>query len=205
MKKRRIGILIVVAALMMAILASCTPGLTETKDPDPIETQDPVETQDPDNNNEDEDKEEDKGSSKVEMTLSEIIEAIYGIKDPGLMLGDMEIDLENPDNVKYYTGLTEFENVEQAIASETMIGSQAYSLVMLRVKDAKFAKDIAQDIFKNVDVRKWICVGANDMQVVAKDDVVMLFMTQSFEDGLTSKEAVEAFEEILGTADVVFK
>lgn len=204
MKKRRIGILIIVAALMMAILASCTPGLTETKDPDPTETQDPVETQDPDNN-EDEDKEEDKGSSKVEMTLSEIIEAIYGIKDPGLMLGDMEIDLENPDNVKYYTGLTEFENVEQAIASETMIGSQAYSLVMLRVKDAKFAKDIAQDIFKNVDVRKWICVGANDMQVVAKDDVVMLFMTQSFEDGLTSKEAVEAFEEILGTADVVFK
>ena len=129
--------------------------------------------------------------------LTAIIKKIYEVKDPGLMLAETAVDLSNSDSVKYYTGLSDASKIKEAVASETMIGSQAYSLVLVQLNDEKDAKTVADEMKKGIDTRKWICVGADDLQVVSHDDVIMLFMvSSSLKDNVTSEQMVDAFEKV---------
>ena len=48
-----------------------------------------------------------------------------------------------------------------------------------------------------IDPRKWICVEADDVQVVSYGDVVMLIMVDST-SGLTSQSFVDAFAQVCG-------
>lgn len=137
------------------------------------------------------------------MQLTEIINAIYEKKEPELSLVTDNMDITNADMLKYNTGLSSADKIKEAAISEPMIGSQAYSLVLVRCKNAGDAKDVAQEMKNNIDQRKWVCVEADDLKVVAKDDVVLLFMISSgFNDMITSSDIVNAFKEIAGSVDV---
>ena len=57
---------------------------------------------------------------------------------------------------------------------------------------------------EGIDPFKWICVGAEDLQIVAQGDLIMLFMTSS-EASQTSDDFVAAFTEILGETDLELK
>lgn len=142
------------------------------------------------------------GASAVkgpEGTMSELIDRIYAIKDPQLMVGTMPVDLTDAGSVKYMTGLDDASKVSEAAVSEAMIGSQAYSLVLVRVKDAKDTEAVAKEIQAGINPAKWICVQADDMRVVACGDVVLLIMVSSvFADGVTAQEIVDAFKEVCG-------
>ena len=109
------------------------------------------------------------------------------------------IELSDPDMVLYNTGLSHVENVQEAVVSEAMMG-QPYSLVLVKTKDAASAAAVAQEMFDNIDQRKWICVEADTKTVAYVADVVMLFMVNSdFSDTATTQSMVEAFQKTVGT------
>ena len=58
-----------------------------------------------------------------------------------------------------------------------MTGSIAHSVVLIRLEDAKDATKAVEDIKKNADPRKWICVEAENVYVLSKGDLVVLIMS----------------------------
>lgn len=138
-------------------------------------------------------------SEGVEGTTSEIIDKIYASHAPmELYVDTMELDLSDSDAVRFNTGLKSGEKLSQASISEAMM-SQAYSLVVLRVKNAADAPQVAQDIYDNVNTRKWVCVEADTKTVMYSGDVVVLFMIDSgFHDVATVESMQEAFKTVCG-------
>lgn len=137
--------------------------------------------------------------ANLEGTTSDIIDQVYEKQESGLRVETMPVDLSDADAVKAYTGLDSADQLKEVSASESMMGSQPYSLVMVRVKDANNAKDVAEAMKAGIDQRKWICVEADDLAVAAYGDVVMLVMVGSnFGDLVTSAQMVAAFKDVCG-------
>ena len=112
----------------------------------------------------------------VEGTLEEIMAKVYtGISEENLpmMLGNIPVDSEN---VEGFLGTTEV-NYKEAMASESMVGSIAHSVVLVRMNDAKEADAAVETIKANVNPRKWICVEASNVAVKSKGDLVILIMS----------------------------
>ena len=143
-------------------------------------------------------------AGSVEGTPAEIIEKIYEqhpVAD--LPLGTIEIDLADADAVKMFTGLDSADKIDSAAASESMMGAQAYSLVVVRVKDAADAESVATEMMNGIDQRKWICVEADDLRVAAAGDVVVLMMVSSqHADVATAEGIIGGFEAVAGGLDL---
>ena len=94
--------------------------------------------------------------------LSEMVDAIYNVQPVDLMgMETVAIDLTDESWYGYLAGLTadNVDKVDAAVVSEPMTGSQAYSLVLLRLKDKADAREIADSMEKNISMRKWVCGG----------------------------------------------
>lgn len=132
-------------------------------------------------------------------TPGEIIEAIYAEKSVELNLMTTDVDLESTDAVQYNLGLEDSSKVKEAAVSEPMMGSQAYSLAVVRVKDASDTEDVAKAMLDGIDQRKWICVEADCLKVMTRGDLVLLFMIDSaFTDTVTVDEIQAAFTTVCG-------
>ena len=130
---------------------------------------------------------------------SDIIDKIYAKKTVELPLGTTELDLSDGEMFTAVTGLASSDKVKAAAYSESMMGSQAYSLVVVRVKKSKDAAAVADEMLSGINPAKWICVEADDVRVAAYDDLVMLIMvSSSFEETVTGKEIVSAFKKVCG-------
>lgn len=108
--------------------------------------------------------------NNLTQSLEEIMDTIYnGIEEDKLpmMLGNTEI---TDDNLESYTGLKSID-YESGIASESMIGSIAHSVVLLKVKDNVDIEQTKKDIKENVNPRKWICVGVDDEKNIIVDNI----------------------------------
>ena len=140
----------------------------------------------------------------VEGTPAEIIDMIYAqypVAD--LPLGTIEIDLADPDAVMMFTGLSSADKVAAAAASESMMGAQAYSLVVVKVNDAADAEAVAQEMMNGINPRKWICVEADDQRVAAAGDTVVLMMVSSAHaDVVTAEAIINAFDAVAGGLDL---
>ena len=140
----------------------------------------------------------------VEGTPAEIIDMIYAecpVAD--LPLGTIEIDLADADAVKMFTGLDSADKIAAAAASESMMGAQAYSLVVVKVKDAADAASVAEEMMNGIDQRKWICVEADDLRVAAAGDTVVLMMVSSeHADVVTAEGIISGFEAAAGGLDL---
>ena len=136
------------------------------------------------------------GGSKVEPyegTLTAAVDAIYEKQPVEFMVGPaMEIDLTDAWAVKSYLGLGEVQEnengeaapaadfgIKEAVFSESMIGAQAYSLVLVRLNDSSKMEEIKKAMFDGIDTRKWICVEADQLRVVSCKDVILLVMASS--------------------------
>jgi hypothetical protein len=97
--------------------------------------------------------------------------------------------------VKNYTGLDNAESISEAAFYEPMMGSIPYSMVMVRVNEGADVKAVAEGMKNGIDTRKWICVEADDLQVVSFGDVAMLIMVGS-DTGMTSQAFVDAFQKV---------
>ncbi len=132
-------------------------------------------------------------------TPEEVIESIYKEKPVDLSLITISVDLTDSYSVKAYTGLDDASKIKEAAVSESMLGSQAYSLVAVRLNSADDAENVANDMLNGIDQRKWICVEADNLKVMAKDDLVVLFMVDStYSDSVTVDDMEAAFTKLCG-------
>ena len=104
--------------------------------------------------------------------------------------------------LSYFTGLQSADQVTDVCVYEPMMGSQAFSLVMVRTAEGADPKAVAQEIKDNIDPRKWICVGADEMMAAGYVDTVMFIMLDS-QLGLSAQTYVDAFKTVCG-ADLDF-
>lgn len=112
----------------------------------------------------------------VEGTLEEIMTKVYeGIPEENLpmALSNMEV---NEETVEGFLGTTDIQYAE-ALASESMVGSIAHSVVLLRLNEAKDADVTVQKIKDSVNPRKWICIEASNVVVKSKGNLVILIMS----------------------------
>ena len=97
----------------------------------------------------------------------------------------------------FFPGLDSAEKISEAAAFEPMMGSMAFSMVLVRVAEGAEAKSVAESMKAGIDTRKWICVEANDLKVAGFGDVVMLIMVNS-DSGMTVQSFVDAFAKVAG-------
>ena len=138
-------------------------------------------------------------------TPREIIKKIYREKSVKLSVQTDDIDITEPYALKYDTGISDASKIKEAAVSEPKIGSQAYSLAVVRVKDAADAEEIAREMLDGIDTGKWICNCADELRVAVHGDVVMLIMLDSAY-GVSADEIVNAFRTVCGgNLDLVLK
>ena len=130
--------------------------------------------------------------------LSTMVDKIYAEKDPGIMVSTRAVDPADTSWLTYYTGLTDGSDLDAAVASEALIGSQAYSLVLARVTDRVDATALAQQMLDNVDPVKWICVQANDLAAAVSGNTILVVMVDT-ELGITAQDLVDAFAAVTGS------
>ena len=143
------------------------------------------------------DKDDSNKVTNLEGSLSEIIDKVYAEQPVEFAVGTIEVDMQDADALKAYTGLDSADKISEAAVSEAMMGSQAYSLAMVRLNDANDAETVANEMKNGIDQRKWICVEADDLSVVAYGDVVMLIMVAS-DFTVSSEQIVTAFKTVCG-------
>ncbi len=132
-------------------------------------------------------------------TAAEIISMIYEKKPVDLDLETDTLDLSDADAVKLIAGLSSTDGIKEIAVSEPMMGSQAYSMVLVRVSDSANAASVAQTMKDNINPRKWICVEADDIKAASKGDLALFFMVDSeFADTVTASEIMEAFKSVCG-------
>ena len=179
----------------------------ETKDKDKTETAKPADPSKDNNSSESNKKDEPSKEPAKEPAKpaapsgspSDIIDKIYAKKTVELPLGTTELDLSDGEMFTAVTGLASSDKVKEAAYSESMIGSQAYSMVVVRVKKSKDATTVADEMLNGINPAKWICVEADDVRVAAYDDLVMLIMvSSSLEETVTGKEIVSSFKKVCG-------
>lgn len=111
--------------------------------------------------------------------LSALVDSVYANYEVPIMTFTSAVDLSDASWAKQYTGLDDVSQVEAAVASEAAIGSQAYSLVLVRVAEGADAAAIADEMAAGINPAKWICAQADDIMVGAAGRVAMLVMVDS--------------------------
>ena len=140
--------------------------------------------------------------AKVEGTMEELTNKIMEIQPAEFMGGTMPLDVTDTSEDGLWmlfsnTGLENGESITDAATYGPMIGSIPFCLSLVRVKEGADVAAVAESMKNGIDPRKWVCVMADDLQVVSYGDVVMLIMVSS-ENGLTSQSYVDAFAEVCG-------
>ena len=99
--------------------------------------------------------------------------------------------------VTYFTGLSDAAKITDVAVYESMMGSQAFSLVMVRTAEGADPKAVAEEMKSGIDPRKWICVGADEIMAAGYGDTVMFIMLDS-QLGLKAQSYVDAFANVCG-------
>lgn len=124
-----------------------------------------------------EDNQQETGASvegKLEDLMTKIYEGIPENERP-MMLMNVEV---NDENVEYYLGTKDIE-YEEALASESGVGSIPHSVVLVRVKDNADIKAIKTKIKDSINPRKWVCVEAEKVVVENRGNLIILIMSSS--------------------------
>ena len=191
-----------VLTLMLTLLAGCGGKTEETQAPETtlpvVETTEPVieETE-----NTEVEAPETEAAPQSEMAA--LISEIYANHAPLELMLDTIPNEYFPietimESITYYTGLSDGSKIAEIAISEPMMG-QAYSLVVLKVASADDAAAVAQEMYDNIDQRKWICVEADTKTAAYAGDVVMFFMVNAdFADQVTTDSMLEAFQAAVG-------
>ena len=200
--KKYLSILLVLA-LTIVLAAGCAPAGHENTEPQGTTTAPKSEPTDPPSQGTTEAPTEDstQGTEPAASPLSALIAQIYEVHPVPMMVGDIPNEMVQ-ENFPFYSGLENDDDLADIVVSEPFIGSIAYSLVVVQVKDASKAHDVATQMKDNIVINKWQCVTADDLMVAGKGDIVMLIMVDSqFAEGDTptsAQDIVDAFQQVMG-------
>ena len=91
-------------------------------------------------------------------------------------LETMKVDIKNIDEVTSYTGLKTNDGIESIIVSVPVMTVQAYSVAVVKVKDNADVEKIKQEMLDNIDMRRWICVSAEQLYITNSGKVIFSVM-----------------------------
>lgn len=134
-----------------------------------------------------------KKEKNLEGSLSDIMRQLYkgaGINEEEIMyLTDIEV---NSENLSYYLGVDKLD-YKEALASESMVGSLAHSVVLVRMNEKADIEKAKKEIKEKVDPRKWICVEVEPSNVIVDSygDVIVLIMNNDY-----AKKLSESFKAL---------
>lgn len=133
-------------------------------------------------------------------STADVVEMIYEACPVDLYLASDNLAdgaISDPEMFTFNTALESQDGIVDATVSMPMMGSQAYELVLIRAESNEKAAEVAQTMFDNMDMRRWICVEASEKQAVVCGDLAM-FVMLSPEYGVTTEELVNAFVSVCG-------
>ena len=118
-----------------------------------------------------------KGSVETPKDINDIINTINkNNKNVLPELETMKVDIKNIDEVTSYTGLKTNDGIESIVVSEPLITAQAYSVAIVKVKDNADVEKIKQEMLDNIDMRRWICVSAEQLYITNSGNVIFSVM-----------------------------
>ena len=118
-----------------------------------------------------------KGNVDTPKDINDIINTINkNNKDVLPELETMKVDIKNIDEVTSYTGLKTNDGIESIVVSVPLITSQAYSVAIVKVKDNVDVEKIKQEMLDNIDMRRWICVSAEQLYITNSGNVIFSVM-----------------------------
>ncbi len=108
------------------------------------------------------------------QSLFEGMEPLANVEMPGYyIVAELTADLFESDVfTPYVDGMT-------AVRCEAGMGSQPYSIVVLNVPEGTDVEAVRADIEANANPRKWVCVEAEQVNVVANGNTILLAMASS--------------------------
>ena len=118
-----------------------------------------------------------KGSVETPKDINDIINTINkNNKDILPELETMKVDIKNIDEVTSYTGLKTNDGIESIVVSVPLITAQAYSVAVVKVKERADVEKIKQEMLDNIDMRRWICVSAEQLYITNSGNVIFSVM-----------------------------
>ena len=118
-----------------------------------------------------------KDNVETPKDINDIINTINkNNKDVLPELETMKVDIKNIDEVTSYTGLKTNNDIESIVVSVPMMTSQAYSVAVVKVKDTANVEKIKQEMLDNIDMRRWICVSAEQLYITNSGNVIFSVM-----------------------------
>lgn len=118
-----------------------------------------------------------KGSVETPKDINDIINTINkNNKNILPELETMKVDIKNIDEVTSYTGLKTNDGIESIVVSAPLITAQAYSVAIVKVKDNADVEKIKQEMLDNIDMRRWICVSAEQLYITNSGKVIFSVM-----------------------------
>ena len=135
-------------------------------------------------------------------TMEENVNKLIQANPVEFMGGFIPVDLKDTSEeslwqLKSATGLDSAEQITDVAVYEPMTGSQAFSLVLVRVAAGNNPKEVAQQMKDNIDPRKWICAMADQVMAAGFGDTVMFIMVDSAL-GKTAQSYVDTFKDLCG-------
>ena len=119
----------------------------------------------------------DKGSVETPKDINDIINTINkNNKNVLPELETMKVDIKNIDEVTSYTGLKTNDDIESIVVSVPLITAQAYSVAIVKVKDNADVEKIKQEMLDNIDMRRWICVSAEQLYITNSGNIIFSVM-----------------------------
>ena len=119
----------------------------------------------------------DKGNVETPKNINDIINTINkNNKDVLPELETMKVDIKNIDEVTSYTGLKTNDGIESIVVSVPLITAQAYSVAIVKVKDSADVEKIKQEMLDNIDMKRWICVSAEQLYITNSGNVIFSVM-----------------------------
>lgn len=120
----------------------------------------------------------------IEGNLDELMEKIYTDINKEELPRNLQNTKLTEENQIAFIGESKI-NYQEAIASESPIGSFAHSIILIRMNEDATIEDIEnakKELQEKVDPRKWICVGVEKVHVESNEDLILVVLNDQHAD-----------------------
>ena len=147
------------------------------------------------------------GAVAPEGTAVELMDKVFENvpTEINLVTESAETVMSDGELFTYLTSIESMDGIVDVAVRQPMMGSQAYHVVMVRGDSAETAAELAQHMYDNMDMARWVCVQATEKQAVFCGDLALFVMLEPLY-GVTSDQIVEGFTTVCGgTVDTIIK